>query len=59
MDLAFVFDNLADTFETQVELMKMRRKFDTKIESHVFIESEFNNSNPLADEILTYGIGLY
>lgn len=56
MDLAVVFDNIADPFETQVELMKMRREFDTKIEPHVFLELDFNPSNPLANEVLKYGI---
>jgi uncharacterized protein len=59
MDLAIVFDNIDDTFDLQVELMKLRRRFDTRIEPHVFLESEFNNSNPLAGEILRYGIDLF
>ena len=59
MDLAIVFDNLTDTFDMQVELMKLRRKFDTKIEPHVFRESDFNTSNPLANEILKYGVDLF
>jgi len=58
VDLAVIFENTADAFETQVELMKMRRKFDTKIEPHVFLESDFNPSNPLANEILKHGIRL-
>lgn len=29
IDLAIIFDNLSDSLETQVELMKLRRKFDT------------------------------
>ncbi|MGD9159750.1 MAG: nucleotidyltransferase domain-containing protein [Desulfobacteraceae bacterium] len=58
VDLAVIFENIADTFDTQVELMKMRRKFDTKIEPHVFLESDFNPSNPLANEVLKYGIRL-
>jgi predicted nucleotidyltransferase len=41
VDLAVIFENVADTFETQVELMKMRRNFDTRIEPHVFLESDF------------------
>ena len=58
MDLAIIFEELADSFETQVELMKMRRKFDTKIEPHVFLESDFNDSNPLANEVIKHGIRL-
>ncbi|MBU4316530.1 MAG: nucleotidyltransferase domain-containing protein [Proteobacteria bacterium] len=58
VDLAVVFENITDSFETQVELMKMRRNFDTKIEPHVFLESDFNPSNPLANEVLKHGIRL-
>ena len=56
IDLAIVFENLTDTFDTQVELMKLRRKFDNRIEPHAFRESDFEVSNPLAMEILKTGI---
>jgi len=55
IDLAIVFENLSDTFDMQVQLMKLRRKFDTRIEPHAFRESDFDISNPLAKEILTTG----
>ncbi|MFH2044617.1 MAG: nucleotidyltransferase domain-containing protein [Pseudomonadota bacterium] len=56
IDLAIVFDNLSDTFDMQVLLMKLRRKFDNKIEPHAFRDSDFNTSNPVANEIFKYGI---
>ena len=56
IDLAIVFENLTDTFDMQVELMKLRRKFDSRIEPHAFRESDFEVSNPLAVEILNTGI---
>jgi len=56
IDLAIIFKNLTDTFEMQVQLMKLRRKFDTRIEPHAFRESDFQISNPLANEILKTGI---
>ena len=59
IDLAIVFENLSDTFDMQVLLMKLRRKFDNKIEPHVFRESDFNASNPVANEILKYGVELF
>ncbi len=40
----------------QVQLMKLRRKFDTRIEPHPFRDSDFNQSNPLANEILNTGV---
>ena len=56
IDMAIVFDHLTDSFDMQVELMKMRRQFDTRIEPHPFTEADFNATNPLAEEILKYGL---
>ncbi|HDZ90341.1 MAG TPA: hypothetical protein ENH37_06650 [Deltaproteobacteria bacterium] len=58
MDLTVVFGNVSDTFDMQVELMKLRRRFDTRIEPHAFRESDFDVSIPLAREILTTGLEL-
>ena len=56
IDIAFVFGDLSDAFDMQVELMKLRRRFDTRIKPHPFSESEFNSSHPLANEILKNGL---
>ena len=56
IDLAIIMSNLPDTFNMQVQLMKLRRKFDTRIEPHPFDETDFNSSNPFANEILRTGI---
>lgn len=56
IDLAIVFENLSDSFDMQVQLMKFRRKFDTRIEPHAFRVSDFESSNPLTKEILATGI---
>jgi len=56
IDLAIIMSNLPDTFNMQVQLMKLRRKFDTRIEPHPFDETDFNTSNPFANEILRTGI---
>lgn len=56
IDLAIVMDTLPNSFTTQVELMKISRKFDTRIEPHPFEESDFNTTNPFANEILKNGI---
>ena len=58
IDLAIIFENFSDTFDMQVNLMKFRRKFDTRIEPHPFSESDFEPTNPLAKEILKTGIEL-
>ena len=56
IDLALVMDTLPNSFITQVELMKISRKFDTRIEPHPFEESDFNTTNPFANEILNKGV---
>lgn len=56
IDLAVIMGNLSNKFITQVELMKISRKFDTRIEPHPFEEADFNTKNPFAREILNKGI---
>ena len=58
IDLAVVFDNYSDRFDLQVELMKLGRKIDSRIEPHPFRLSEFNSSGSLASEVLRYGIAI-
>jgi predicted nucleotidyltransferase len=59
IDLAVVLKNLRNSFTTQVQLMKLRRDFDLRIEPHPFDETDFNSSNPFANEILTTGIQVF
>jgi uncharacterized protein len=56
MDIAIIFEDFPDSFDMQVELMKLRRKFDMRIEPHPFRETDFNLSNPIANEILKTGL---
>lgn len=56
IDIAAVFRNVTDSFDLQVELMKIRRKYDTRIEPHVFESEDFKKPNPLVEEILKKGI---
>ena len=56
IDIAVVFDEINDYFELQVELMKIRRRYDSRIEPHVFRAADFNRSNPLARKIISTGI---
>ena len=55
IDLAIVIKNLFDPYSAQIELMKLRRNFDLRIEPHPFRESDFSIQNPLVSEILKYG----
>lgn len=58
IDIAIVLRNVTDIFETQIELMILRRKIDLRIEPHPFEDSDFNNTNPVVNEILKHGIKL-
>lgn len=56
IDIACVFKNISNTYDMQIQLMKLRRRFDIRIEPHPFEEDDFNEFNPLSAEILKYGI---
>lgn len=56
IDLAIIIKNLSDKFDTQVELMVLRRNFDLSIEPHPIDEDDFNTYHPLAGEIKKNGI---
>ncbi|MFQ5636598.1 MAG: nucleotidyltransferase domain-containing protein [bacterium] len=56
IDLAIIIKNLKNGFTMQGELMKLRRRFDLRIEPHPFDEMDFNDSNPFANEIMNTGI---
>jgi uncharacterized protein len=55
IDIAVVFKDYGSLIDMQLELMRLRRKIDSRIEPHPFRESEFEISNPIVDEILKYG----
>lgn len=56
IDLAIILNNVSNSFTLQIQLMKLSRKFDTRIEPHPFDETDFKPSNPFANEILNKGI---
>lgn len=56
IDIAIIVNNVVDIIDTQIDLMKLRRKIDLRIEPHPFMTEDFNQSNPVAYEILKYGI---
>ena len=58
IDIAVIVKDNVDIIDTQIELMKLRRKIDLRIEPHPFKEVDFNRSNPVANEILNYGISI-
>lgn len=56
IDIALILKNVQDDFQMQIELMKLRRKVDMRIEPHPIDESDYNFDNPLVTEILQHGI---
>ncbi len=56
IDLAIILNGVPNSFIMQVRLMKLSRKFDSRIEPHPFDTADFNSSNPFAHEILANGI---
>jgi len=55
IDIAVVFKDYSNLIDMQLELMRLRRKIDSRIEPHPFRESEFELSNPIVSEIIKYG----
>lgn len=55
IDIAVVFSDYSDSINMQLELMRLRRNIDSRIEPHPFKEIDFNYSNPIVNEILKHG----
>lgn len=55
IDIAVVLNDFENTLNMQLELMRLRRKIDSRIEPHPFREKDFISTNPLVYEILKYG----
>ena len=55
IDIAVIFKDYSNLIDMQLELMRLRRKIDSRIEPHPFRECEFESSNPLVSEIIKYG----
>ena len=55
IDIAVILKEFENPMDMQLELMRLRRKIDSRIEPHPFREKDFNMSNPVAHEILKHG----
>jgi uncharacterized protein len=55
IDIAVVLGEFENPFDIQLELMRLRRSIDSRIEPHPFRERDFNSSNPVAFEIMQHG----
>jgi len=58
IDIAIVMNETTSIIDIQIDLMKLRRKVDLRIEPHPFKQVDFIRNNPLVDEILKYGIAI-
>jgi len=57
IDIAIVLDeSVSHTFDTEVQLMVIRKGEETMIEPHAFSREEFNNNLPIVKQIIDYGI---
>jgi len=55
IDVAVIFNGFDNPLDIQLELMRLRRKIDSRIEPHPIRLCDFEASNPLAYEIMKYG----
>lgn len=60
IDLAIVTERfIGDSFDFKFMLTKLARNIDPDIEPHPYLASEFNNTHPVAAEILRNGERLF
>lgn len=55
IDIAVILKEYKNPMDIQLELMRLRRKIDSRIEPHPFREKDFNMTNPIVNEILKHG----
>ena len=55
IDIAVILEDFDNSTNIQLELMRIRRKIDSRIEPHPFRLADFNTTNPLVNEIVKYG----
>lgn len=55
IDIAVIMKDYSNLMDVQYDLMRLRRKIDSRIEPHPFREKDFEITNPIVNEILKYG----
>jgi predicted nucleotidyltransferase len=55
IDIAVVLKDYSSLIDVQLDLMRIRRKIDSRIEPHPFREKDFEITNPIVNEIVKYG----
>ena len=59
IDIAVVLKDYNNLIDTQLDLMRLRRKIDSRIEPHPFREKDFTITNPIVNEIVKFGQDLH
>ena len=55
IDIAVVLRDYSNLIDTQLDLMRLRRNIDSRIEPHPFRERDFVITNPIVNEIIKFG----
>ena len=55
IDIAVILKDYKNLLDIQRDLMRLRRKIDSRIEPHPFRENEFELTNPIVNEIVKHG----
>jgi predicted nucleotidyltransferase len=55
IDIAVILKDYNNLIDVQLDLMRLRRSIDSRIEPHPFRERDFEITNPVVHEILKYG----
>lgn len=55
IDIAVILKDYNNLIDTQLDLMRLRRKIDSRIEPHPFRVRDFDITNPVVNEIVKYG----
>ena len=56
IDIAVILSDFDNILDIRLELMRIRRDIDSRIEPHPIRVGDFNGSNPLAYEIMRHGL---
>ena len=56
IDVAIILNDFSNSHDEMVKMMKLRRNISFLIEPHPIREKDFVDTNPLFNEIKTYGI---
>lgn len=55
IDIAVILKDYNNLIDMQLDLMRIRRKIDSRIEPHPFREKDFDITSPIVNEIVKYG----